>query len=130
MPAVATVETVARIAAALPEVTEGERFGNRTWLVRRLLADGWSVTGAVQPRPGPNLAARAGGEAVRWVPLELTDPASVRRACEGAFDAVVHLAAVASGSDAASDPGLAWEVNAAGTARLVDALAGAKRAAR
>ncbi len=29
----ATFEDVARIAAELPEVTEGERFGNRTWYV-------------------------------------------------------------------------------------------------
>jgi hypothetical protein len=30
---VATLDDVARIAAALPEVTEGERHGNRTWAV-------------------------------------------------------------------------------------------------
>ena len=29
----ATLDDVARVAAALPEVTEGERYGNRTWLV-------------------------------------------------------------------------------------------------
>ena len=33
--AVATVETVSEIAAGLPEVTEGERYGNLTWSVRR-----------------------------------------------------------------------------------------------
>jgi len=31
--AVVTLEEVAGWAAALPEVTEGERYGNRTWLV-------------------------------------------------------------------------------------------------
>ncbi|MHB8295727.1 MAG: MmcQ/YjbR family DNA-binding protein [Acidimicrobiales bacterium] len=30
----ATLEDVARIAASLPEVTEGERHGNLTWFVR------------------------------------------------------------------------------------------------
>jgi hypothetical protein len=30
----ATVDDVARMAVALPEVTEGERYGNRTWAVR------------------------------------------------------------------------------------------------
>jgi hypothetical protein len=30
---VATVDDVALIAAELPEVTEGERYGNRTWAV-------------------------------------------------------------------------------------------------
>jgi hypothetical protein len=29
----ATFDDVARLTLALPEVTEGERFGNRTWLV-------------------------------------------------------------------------------------------------
>lgn len=29
----ATVEAVAKIALALPDVVEGERYGNRTWLV-------------------------------------------------------------------------------------------------
>jgi hypothetical protein len=30
---VATLDDVARMAAELPEVTEGERHGNRTWFV-------------------------------------------------------------------------------------------------
>jgi hypothetical protein len=29
----ATIDEVAGLAAALPEVTEGERYGNRTWFV-------------------------------------------------------------------------------------------------
>jgi len=95
-----------------------------TWLVRRLLADGWEVTGAVQPA---RLGRDAGVEA-HWIPLELTDAESVRRCVSQPLDAVVHLAAVASVSDAAGDPGLAWEVNAAGTARRVEALVAARRA--
>ena len=31
----ATIEDVAAIARELPEVTEGERYGNRTWFVAR-----------------------------------------------------------------------------------------------
>src|SRR3954470_442311 len=31
----ATIDDAAEIAVALPEVTVGERFGNRTWLVAR-----------------------------------------------------------------------------------------------
>ncbi|MDQ0379716.1 MmcQ/YjbR family DNA-binding protein [Amycolatopsis thermophila] len=30
----ATVDDVARLISALPEVTEGERYGHRTWFVR------------------------------------------------------------------------------------------------
>ncbi len=36
------------------------------------------------------------------------------------FGGIVHLGAVASGADARADPGAAWEVNAAGTARLAE----------
>jgi GDP-4-dehydro-6-deoxy-D-mannose reductase len=65
---------------------------------------------------------------VTVVPLELTDDASVRGAVEFGPDAVVHLAAVASNREALADPGLAWVVNAAGTARLAETL-GARRQA-
>ncbi|HUL03879.1 MAG TPA: GDP-mannose 4,6-dehydratase [Gemmatimonadales bacterium] len=95
-----------------------------TWVVRRLLADGWEVTGGVQPAR----LGRDAGAGAEWVPLEVTDADSVRRCMARPFDAVIHLAAVASVSDAAGDPGQAWEVNAAGTARLVEAIVAAKRA--
>ena len=52
----------------------------------------------------------------------------MRGAVDEIPDAVVHLAAIASGAEARRDPGLAWEINAAGTARLADAL-GAHRGA-
>jgi UDP-glucose 4-epimerase len=55
-------------------------------------------------------------------PFDLRDAASVQEVAEGGFEAVVHLAAVASGADARRDPGAAWEINAAGTARLCEAL--------
>ena len=54
--------------------------------------------------------------------MELGDTASVESGVAGRWDAVVHLAAVASGAAARRDPGLAWEINAAGTARVVEAL--------
>ena len=112
-------------------VTGADGFVGK-WLVRQLLADGRDVYGAAQPQAGRGGAGMAGDErgAVHWLPLELTDPASVRRALDQPYDAVVHLAAVASGSDAARDPGLAWEVNAAGTARIVQVLAEARQAGR
>ncbi len=56
------------------------------------------------------------------VPLELLDTASVDSAMSWRPDAVVHLAAIASGADARRDIGTAWAVNASGTARLADAL--------
>jgi GDP-4-dehydro-6-deoxy-D-mannose reductase len=59
---------------------------------------------------------------VRWLPLDLAESDSVRAAVEEVPDAAIHLAAVASGAEARRDPGLAWEINAGGTARLADAL--------
>ncbi len=54
--------------------------------------------------------------------MELGDSASVARGVAGRWDALVHLAAVASGAEARRDPGLAWDINAAGTARVVESL--------
>jgi GDP-4-dehydro-6-deoxy-D-mannose reductase len=59
--------------------------------------------------------------AVRPVPFELTDPAGVRVALTPPCDAIIHLAAVATVSEARQDPARAWVVNAAGTARLLEA---------
>jgi GDP-4-dehydro-6-deoxy-D-mannose reductase len=56
------------------------------------------------------------------MPLELTDAASVRRVLDAGCNAIVHLAAVATVSEARQDPGHAWVVNAAGTARLLEAV--------
>jgi GDP-4-dehydro-6-deoxy-D-mannose reductase len=109
-------------------VTGADGFVGR-WLLRALLAAGHDVVGAVQPGPprddGLDDAER---DAVLWIPLELGDLASVRQVAARPFDAVVHLAAVASGGDALRDPGVAWAVNAAGTARLLGELGRRRRA--
>lgn len=54
--------------------------------------------------------------------MELRDGVSVGAALAGTWDAVVHLAGVSSGAEARRDPGLAWEVNAAGSARIAETL--------
>jgi GDP-4-dehydro-6-deoxy-D-mannose reductase len=98
-------------------VTGADGFVGRH-LVRLLAREGHRIGAACRP----------GGRSVNWgaevamVPLELTDDATVRQALEFGPDAVVHLAAVASNREAIADPGLAWTVNAAGTARLAEAL--------
>jgi GDP-4-dehydro-6-deoxy-D-mannose reductase len=114
-------------------VTGADGFVGR-WLVRRLLDDGREVYAAVRPAAGTSPAddglSADERAAVRWLPLELTDPDSVRKCVDLPYDAVVHLAAVASGSTAARDPGYAWTVNAAGTARVASVLADAKASGR
>ena len=112
-------------------VTGADGFVGR-WMIRRLLADGHEVFGALRPTRASHDdgLADAEREAVRWLPLELTDAESVRMAVDLPYGAVIHLAAVASGPEAARDPGYAWTVNAAGTARIVYVLAEARRMGR
>jgi GDP-4-dehydro-6-deoxy-D-mannose reductase len=99
------------------------------WLIRRLLDDGREVYGTARPgepqRPGGLTPEERA--AVRWLPLELGDVDSVRQCADGPYDAVVHLAALASGAEALRDPRAAWTVNAVGTAVLAHVLAEAKR---
>lgn len=88
------------------------------WLTARLMRDGHDVTPAVRS-PSPETPG---------LPLELRDPTSIEALVACPLDAVIHLAGVASGSDARRDPGSAWEVNAVGTACLCEALADRRQA--
>lgn len=101
-----------------------------SWLVRRLITDGHSVTGAFRPTDD-HRAQRydtALRDQVAWLPLELSDEESVRRLGATPWDAVLHLAALSWVTIAERDPARAWSDNAGGTARLLRALADARRA--
>jgi GDP-4-dehydro-6-deoxy-D-mannose reductase len=100
-------------------VTGADGFVGRT-LVSRLCGSGHAVTACF--RAGASAPEWADAAIARWVPLELADPASVASVADQATEYVVHLAGLASGSAARRDPGLAWEVNAAGTARMLERL--------
>lgn len=93
-----------------------------SWMVRRLLAGGHAVTGGVGPQGGAELLDPAEQDQVRWLPLDLADPSSIEGLLDRPADAVIHLAGLASVSDSLHDPGLAWEVNAVGTVRLLEAI--------
>ena len=103
-------------------VTGADGFVGRH-LVEQLVEEGHELSAGCRPggEPAEIWLTRKARERTTIVPLDVTDSTSVRSALSRPLDAVVHLAAVASGSEARQDPGRAWEVNAAGTARLVDA---------
>ena len=103
-------------------VTGADGFVGRH-LVEQLVQDGHDVSAGCRPGgdPAESWLSPTAGERTSVVPLEVSDSSSVRSALSRPVDAIVHLAAVASGSEARQDPGRAWVVNAAGTARLVDA---------
>ena len=103
-------------------VTGANGFVGR-WVVRALLAAGHTVVAA----HGPDGAAASWPAGVDTVPLDLMQAASVQQVAARSWDAVLHLAALSSGAQALKDPGAAWAVNAAGTARLVGEL-GRRRA--
>lgn len=100
------------------------------WLVRELLAAGHRVVGAIRLGAAPPRGLTDNERTrVDWVDFDLMSAESVATLGRVQVDAVAHLAAVASGAEARRDPGHAWTVNAAGTARLVEAF-GAGGAAR
>lgn len=95
------------------------------WLARELLRRGWDVTAAAQEPPDDPGHVRG----ARWVHGDVRDSAHLAAALDVARpDVVYHLAGVTYVPDAASDPGVAMEVNAVAAARLL-ALVRARRRA-
>ena len=99
-------------------VTGADGFVGRH-LVGRLRRGGHEVGAGCRPDSPPVVWGDSG---VTPLALELTDDRSIGRVLDFTADAVVHLAAIASNREARDDPGRAWEVNAAGTARLAEGL--------
>jgi GDP-4-dehydro-6-deoxy-D-mannose reductase len=62
----------------------------------------------------------AEGAAATWMTADITDQDQVRAAVDAArADVILHLAAISHVPAAADDPGLAYDVNAVGTVRLL-----------
>jgi GDP-4-dehydro-6-deoxy-D-mannose reductase len=103
-------------------VTGADGFVGRH-LVPRLVETGHTVSAGCRPAGEPleRWLPADYRKAVQVVPVELNEPAMVQTALRVSYDAIVHLAAVASGNEARQDPARAWIVNAAGTARLLQA---------
>jgi GDP-4-dehydro-6-deoxy-D-mannose reductase len=99
------------------------------WLTPALVHAGHEVVATYVPDESPpELALGAGRGSLRWLPVDLRETRAVEALVAIPPDAAVHLAAVASGAEARRDPGLAWEINAACTARLAGALGAATAA--
>lgn len=95
-----------------------------SWLVPHLAGAGHQVVAAVRPGGEPEQVERRSWleAAERVVELELTDPGSIATVMKEPFQAVVHLAAMASVSEAGRDPGSTWDINTVGTVRLAEHL--------
>jgi GDP-4-dehydro-6-deoxy-D-mannose reductase len=106
-------------------VTGADGFVGR-YLVRGLLQQGADVAAVVRPGVTADAFATSGTlapERIHTVEADLLDPEAPARLAGVAPDAVVHLAAVASGAEARAEPLAAWRVNVMGTLALLEALA-------
>jgi GDP-4-dehydro-6-deoxy-D-mannose reductase len=110
-------------------VTGADGFVGRH-LVRELLKEGHEVVAGCQSADRGRWEEGGSGTRLHPVHLEITDDGSIKAALDHFPDGVVHLAAVASVREAQEDPGTAWMVNAAGTARLAAAVAALRESGR
>jgi GDP-4-dehydro-6-deoxy-D-mannose reductase len=109
-------------------VTGADGFVGRH-LVRELLKEGHEVVAGSQSADRSGWQEESGSR-LHPIQLEITNDGSIKAALERIPDGVVHLAAVASVREAHHDPGTAWAVNAAGTARLAAGVAALRESGR
>lgn len=112
-------------------VTGADGFVGR-WLVREALQQDWAVTAVLGPGgvPPAGWLEPASAGAVDAFEADLTVEADRRRIAAVRADAIIHLAAIASGTAARRDPLGAMRVNATATNWLVYELGQTGKAAR
>ncbi|MDX2207909.1 MAG: GDP-mannose 4,6-dehydratase [Gemmatimonadales bacterium] len=105
-------------------ITGADGFVGR-WLTREALREGWQVIAVIGPAgtPPPLWLSAADARAVTHLEADFTEAADLRLVGRQAADAVIHLAAMASGAQARNDPDGAMLVNATGSAKLIEAIA-------
>jgi nucleoside-diphosphate-sugar epimerase len=110
-------------------VTGADGFVGR-WLVRAARADGYQVIPAILPSAAPLAEwTDAGGPALEVVHADLAQMPDVERLGQVRADAVVHLAAIASGAAARANPEAAFRINSVMTAAFADIFAEANPSA-
>ncbi len=104
-------------------VTGADGFVGR-YLVQALRDRSDEVVAAVRPGCSiPSVWRETEDTApVDVVPFELADPQSTQALAGRLVDAVVHLAAMASGAEARAEPVEAWKANVLGTVGFLEAL--------
>lgn len=112
-------------------VTGGGGFVGQ-WLIRALLAEGWSVTSAGLAMPQePALLAAAELDRVSWSRVDIRSATDIETLLERCTpDAVFHLAGLSYVPEAQRSPAETYEVNVLGTVRLLAAIARHRREGR
>ncbi len=94
-----------------------------SWLVPHLTTAGHDVIAAVRrDESSEECLNRRQALSADIAELELSSDESIDAVLQEDFDAIVHLAAVASVSEAGRNPLAAWEVNTLGTLRLAEGV--------
>ena len=113
-------------------ITGADGFVGR-WLVRAARADGTPVVAAIMPdavAPAEWHATDRGLPPVEVIAADLRNGDAVQRLADVRPDAVVHLAAVASGAEARKNPDAALAVNARRAGRAASHIADAANTTR
>jgi GDP-4-dehydro-6-deoxy-D-mannose reductase len=104
-------------------ITGADGFVGR-WLTREALYQGWQATVVIGPggtHPSAWLTPAEAG-AVYHLDADFTVAEDIRRVAQVPTDAIVHLAAMASGAAARLDPDGAMQINAIGSVTLIHQL--------